>query len=132
MKKSEAIKAIDKAFYRLSRCCESLREWEQYVDMLREDERRHRRFCPNGTVPGLPLGKAVELFAVKNIFGRFVSEPEHEKIFTPEAKDFFTIRRDIFAACAIADMKGERILQEFPCPEMLYWLTTIDYSELMK
>lgn len=132
MKKTEAIKLIDKTFWRLAGCCESTRHWEQYVALNIEEEKGHRRFCPDHIQCGLTRAQSVRLFAVKEIFERYVPAHPGEKIFTPEAKDFFSIRHSVFAAAALADICGVRILKEFSEPEMAQWLADVDYCELNK
>lgn len=132
MKHSEALKKIDAAYWRLERCCESTTEWDRYIQLIQEGERGHRRFKPEGLQCGLTVAQAVRLFAVKQVFERFVPAHSAERIFTPEAKDFFSIRADVFAACAIADLCRAKIRNEFADHEMLEWLASINYAELNK
>lgn len=132
MKKSEAIKAINDAFWRLARCCDHRHEWDQYLALHWEEEKGHRRFKPDHVECGLTRAQSVRLFAVKEVFDRWIVHPGNEHIFTPEAKDYFSIRKSVFAACAIADLCGDKILKEFPLPEMKHWLESIDYAELNK
>lgn len=132
MKLSVALAKIDKAYYRLERCCESTTEWDRYVQLVRQAERDHRRFKPAGLQCGLTVSQAVRLFVVKQVFERFVPAHSSEKIFTPEAKDFFHVRADVFAACAIVDLCRVKIRNEFTDHEMLTWLAEIDYAELNK
>lgn len=132
MNKSQAIKTIDKAYSRLSGCCEHTNEWDRYVDLIEEEEKGHRKFKPAGIDCGLTKAQSVRLFVVKEVFERFV--PAHKddgaRIFTPEAKDYFSIRGSVFGACAIADRCGTKILKEFCEPEMVEWLASIDYAQL--
>lgn len=131
MKKTEALRRIEHTFWRLTRCCEHKTEWDTYLDIITEEEKGHRRFCPDGVRCGLTLGKAIRLFAVQTIFRCWIAEGT-SKVFVPQAKDFFSIRKSYFAAFAIADMCGDYILKEFPLPEMADFLSKIDYAELNK
>jgi len=79
----------------------------------------------------MTLHRVVEL-AVKEIFETFVPAHSCERIFKPEAKDFFCIRHSVFAAWSLADSKGEAILKEFTHTEMSQWLASVDYCELNK
>lgn len=132
MKHSLALAKINEAYWRLERCCESTHEWDRYVQLVFEAERGHRRFKPDGLRCGLTVGQAVRLFVVKQVFERFVPAHSSENIYTPEAKDFFSVRADVFAACAIADLCRAKIRNEFTDHEMLEWLAGIDYAELNK
>ena len=132
MKKTEQIKLIDKTFYRLARCCESTHDWDKYMRLHQEEETGHRRFKPDRVQCGLTRAQSVRLFAVKEVFERFVPAHSSELIFTPQAKDFFSIRGSVFAACAIVDLKGDEILKEFTHTEMSQWLASVDYCELNK
>ena len=39
MKHSLALAKIDKAYYRLERCCESTHEWDRYIQLVNKDRR---------------------------------------------------------------------------------------------
>lgn len=132
MKHNEAVKRIEKAFWRLAKCCESSRDWDRYLAIIEREEKEHRCFCPWGVENGLTKAQAVKLFAVQGIFERWVPGEGAEKPFTPAAGDFFTIRASCFAACAVAQGKVAEIPAEFPIPEMADWLRVIDYAELNK
>lgn len=132
MKKSEAIKAIENAFSRLSMCCQGDSNWERYLDLIDQEEKGHRKFKPNGVQCGLTFGQSRKLFAVKEVFERFVPAHSGESIFTPSASDYFSIKPSAFAACAIAKDCELEILKEFTEPEMVHWLASIDYAELNK
>lgn len=132
MIKTEALKAIDKAFVKLERACESTHDWDKYIRLIQEEETGHRRFCPDGIRCGLTRAQSVRLFAVKEIFERFVPAHPGERIFTPEAKDYFHIRGSVFGACGLADVRGTEILKAFTRIEMSEWLLDIDYAELNK
>jgi hypothetical protein len=129
MTKSEAIKQIERCFWRLARCCEHKDEWDRYLDLIKQEETEHRVFKPEGVQCGLTRAQSIRLFAVKEVFDRFVSR-SGESIFTPEAKDYFHIRKSVFGVCAIVDMCGERITAEFSNAEMADWLSQIDYAKL--
>lgn len=131
MKKTEAIKAIDKAYYRLAGCCEHTHDWDRYVGIIEQEEKGHRRFCPNGLRCGLTKAQSIRLFAVKEVFDRFIPN-ESGKVFTPTAADFFRIRGSVFGACAIAESCKAEIEKEFTDREMVLWLQSIDYAELNK
>jgi hypothetical protein len=132
VKRSEQIKAIDKAFNRLFMCCEHTHDWNRYLDLIDQEEKGHRRFKPAGINCGLAFGQSRKLFAVKEVFERFVPAHTGEKVYTPEAKDYFRIRGSVFAACAIGDSCATEILKEFSEPEMVEWLASVDYVELNK
>ena len=126
------IKLIDKAFYRLERCCESTHNWDKYLAIHEKEECGHRRFCPDGVKCGLTKAQSVRLFAVKQIFERFVPGHSGESIFTPQARDFFSIKQSVFAACALGADKAKEICAEFTEAEMVEWLAKVDYAELNK
>ncbi|MES2367037.1 MAG: hypothetical protein V4563_14270 [Pseudomonadota bacterium] len=102
------------------------------MDLHREEERGHRKFCPDGTKCGLTVAQSCRLFAVKQIFERFVPAHSGESIFTPHARDYFHIRGSVFASVAMADEQAKRILAEFNESEMVEWLAKVDYAELNK
>lgn len=117
MNKSKAIGRINSTYSRLAGCFEHTEKWDRYVALIEEEERAHRRFCRSGVSCGLTRSQAVRLFAIKEVFDRWIRN-ESGKIFTPTAKDFFSIRGSVFGACAIADLCGDQILKEFPLPKV--------------
>lgn len=127
-----ARKRIAKTFLALNRVCDQHKDFPKYLALIRQEEKGHRRFCPDGVQCGLTISEAVKLFSVSSIFERFVSQHEGESIFTPEAKDYFAVRQSIFAACAIAHDCADEILREFAKPEMVNFLARCDYAELNK
>jgi len=131
-KRSEAVNAINGAFWKLAHACEHKHEWDQYLNIIDQEEKDHRRFCPAGVRCGLTRTESKRLFAVKEVFDRFVVHQCDQRIFTPEAKDFFHIKKSVFAACAIADICEDSIRNKFSLDEMRDWLHRIDYAELNK
>lgn len=130
MNRKAQLQLIDSCFHRLTGCCEHSHDWDKYLALHEAEEKGHRRFCPAGVKCGITKAQAVRLFAVKEVFERFVSANEPEKIFTPQATDFFVIRHSVFAACAIVHSNRERILNEFRLREMLQFVREVDYVEL--
>lgn len=130
--KTAQLKAVDKAYWRVAKCCEHTHDWDRYLALVEEEEKGHRRFCPDGLKCGLTKAQAVRLFAVKELFERFV--PAHKSdgghIFTPTAADFFHVRHSVFGACDLANSCELQILKEFQKPEMVHWLATVDYVKL--
>ena len=131
--KRAALKLIDEAFWKLHRACEHKHEWNRYLDLIQDEDTTHRKmFKPDHVECGLTARQSRHLFAVKEIFERFVVGDQERKPWTPEAKDFFHIKHSVFAAVAIADMCGDKIRAEFTLKEMQMWLAFIDYPELNK
>jgi hypothetical protein len=124
------VKRIERTFLALSIACAANKNWGKFLDIIRTEEKNHRRFCPSGLRCGLTLGQAVKLFACTSIFERFIPQRGGERMFTPEAKDFFAVRVSIFAACAIAWEQAGCILGDFTKPEMNDFLARVDYAEL--
>lgn len=131
MNKTEAIKLVDSTFFRLERCCESTHNWDRYLALIEQEEKGHRRFCPEGVRCGLTKAQSVRLFAVKEVFDRWVPN-DSGSIFTPEAKDYFSIRGSVFAACAIQHERQAEIRNEFTDLEMVTFLRDVDYAEMNK
>lgn len=125
--KTEKLNAINGAYFRVARCCESSRHWEQYVQLNRDEEKSHRRFCPDHVQCGLTAGQATKLFAVKELFEIITGDQ-----FKPTAEDYFFIRKSIYASWALFKECGERLAAEFPIAECKEWLAAIDYAELNK
>ena len=130
--KAQKINMINEAFFKLDRACEHTRDWDKYIQLHETEEKEHRRFKPAGLQCGLTRKQSIRLFMVQRIFERFVSPRESEKIFTPTAADFFTIKPAVFGACALAEACKDRILQQFGPNYMRNWLDEIDYAELNK
>lgn len=143
---------IDDAFHRVSRCCESSRHWEEYLELHRQEEKSHRRFCPDHIKCGLTNSQAMKLFAVKELLERIampnicncgysgacmtcpkcVKPTQSQKTYTPAIKDYFHIRKSIFAAVALFDECKTKLRKEFSKTEAQAWLGEIDYAELNK
>ena len=132
MTKRESIKLIDRTFLRLSAECSKLREWDRYLALIGEEEKGHRRYCPSDVQCGLTKRESIRLFAVQTIFERFAVATPETTIFTPQAKDFFSVRHSVFAACAIVELARMDIQAEFSLQEMSQFLSQIDYAELNK
>ena len=130
MSRTQAIKRINDAYSRLDYACGSSSNWNRYLSLIEAEETQHRQFKPDGLACGLTRAVSVRLFAVKNIFGHWVSEGERESVFVPGAQDFFFVKTSIFGACALAHECSDRILAEFPLAEMKDWLRSVDYVEL--
>jgi hypothetical protein len=130
--RNSQIRLIDSTFNRLSYCCDSTRHWEDYIELHQAEENGHRKFKPDHVQCGLTKGQAVRYFAVKTVFERMVPAHAGESIFTPEAKDYFSIRRSVFAAAAIADLCRVEIEKEFSPEAMSQFLASVDYCELNK
>lgn len=125
--RTEKLKAIDNAYNRMSRCCESSRHWDQYAQLHRNEEKDHRRFCPDHVQCGLTVGQSAKLFAVKELFEIIAGVQ-----FRPAPEDYFHIRKSVYAAWAMHRECGERIQAEFTVDECKAWLAAIDYAELNK
>lgn len=130
--KTEQLKAIDRAFGRLCGCCEHTEKWDRYLALIEQEEKGHRLFKPDGLSCGLTKAQSVRLFAVKEVFERFVVAHAGEKPWTPEAKDFFSVKHSVFGAVAIADLCKAEIVKAFKASEMREWLDSVDYCELNK
>ncbi len=130
MNKTEAIKAINAAFSRLEGACYHTHTWDKYVAQHEEEERGHRKFKPDDRVCGLTKAQSVRLFAVKTVFERFVPAHHGERIWTPEAKDWFHVKPSVFGACSLAHECEKEIIAEFSEPEMVEWLANVDYVRL--
>lgn len=128
----EALDLIEKAYWRMARCCESTHDWDRYLELIWQEERNHQRFKPDHVRNGLTRAQSVRLFAVQNIFHTFTSGRPGEAIFKPQAEDTFHVKPAIFGAFSIAKTRGPEIKAEFTVAEMDAWLKRIDYAELNK
>ncbi len=148
--RKQQLQMLDSAFNRLERCCESASEWNQFLDLNRDEENQHRTLKPDHVDCGLTKAQAVRFFAVQGIFQRFGmpnfcvcgwqgansvcldcgKNAQAKAVFTPTAEEFFHIRGSCFAAVALAHMFQEKIWAEFDRLEMIEWLATVDYVEL--
>lgn len=125
--KSEKLRLIKEMYWRVSRACESTRYWEQYLELHRQEEKSHRRFCPDHVQCGLTAGESVALFACKELLEIITGDQ-----FRPACEDYFHIRKSIYAAWALFKECGERLRGEITAAEAKNWLTLIDYAELNK
>lgn len=131
LNRREAVKLIDRTFKRLDIACQDSKDWPQFLKLIREEERQHRNGCNYTGVPNaLPMGRAVELFAIKGVFERFVPGHSKERIYTPKAEDYFWTKHSIFAACSIAKLNRPEILKEFTRSDMRAYLDQVDYVPL--
>src|SRR5215475_12732973 len=129
---SKAIKLINETFWKLERACEHRHEWDQYLLLIDRAERNHRKLKPDFVKCGLTVPQAVKHFAVKQVFERIVPAHPGETKFIPKSEDFFAVRADIFAACAIIEMGHDKITKAFSESDMREYLDSIDYVELNK
>jgi hypothetical protein len=127
MNKTDALKAIDKAFFEIERACESSSNWQRYLKLHRQEEKGHRRFCPDHVRCGLTLGQSVKLFAVKEIFECITGTQ-----YRPSAEEFFHVRGSIFAVWSIYEDRKEKLNASISADAARLWLASIDYAELNK
>lgn len=129
--KTEAIKAIERAFFKLERACESTRHWDQYLALIEREERQHRKLAPEGYKSGLTFKQTVHLFAVKTIFDRFIPN-DSGRIYMPEPHDYFSTKGSVFGACVLAHDMSTRIQDQFTPEVMRSWLASVDYTTLSR
>ena len=125
MTRNEQLKLIDSTYYRLERCCESSRNWDTYLEIIRGEEKNHRRLCPSHVQCGLTLGQAVRYRAVKDVF-KVLNDPTK----APEVRDYFWICKSCFAGAALALERSEQLTPEFNDAEVSDFLECIDYAAL--
>lgn len=125
MNKTQALKAIDDAFWLVSRACESSSNWERYLELHRTEEKGHRRFCPDHVQCGLTLGQAVKLFAVKELY-ECVTGTQYR----PTPEESFLVRGSIFAVWSIWRDCGDALKAKVSPEQAASWLAAIDYAEL--
>lgn len=127
MTTKQAVNRINEAYWLIERACESDTNWERYLDLHKDEERRHRRICPDHVQWGLTSAQAVRLFAVKELYEIVTGEQ-----FRPTCEDYFRVRGSIYAAWAIWQINGEKIAKAVSKEEAKAWLNEIDYAKLNK
>lgn len=98
---------------------------KQLFKMIKDEEKGHRKFCPDGIKCGLTISEAVKLFYCQGIIEGITDKLN----FT--VKDYISIRQSILMCQSLAlNYKDEIInaLQGVNYSDIL----SIDYAELMK
>jgi len=128
MEKKEALKLIQANYWKIKEVLECV-AWgnyhKEYYNLIQQEEKDHRRYCPDGVTCGLTVGEAVKLFYVQTIFEYFFSNK------TLLVKEYLHVRKSHFLACAIAENYGKELFQAL---KGVNWqeVKQIDYAELMK
>lgn len=122
----EQLAMVDKFYWRAQGIAESTNDWDRYLDQIRQEEKSHRRFCPDGIRCGLTLQQAVRLFAVTDLLRARAGEEK------PDPADFFRFRTAIFMGYALYMAKKELFDQEFSEAEAKAYMADVDYAALNK
>lgn len=122
-------------------CCNSY-QWGKYTQTIKDDEKQHRSFAPDGVRHGLTITEATKLFAADRLLRALYAPKE---LIKPNATDFFTVRTDIFMAWGLVGhrdyARGMRAEMKTLTKRLGYsgvralvtdWLSRVDYADLMK
>lgn len=128
-------KEVDKAFFNIQHVFSSVHHGQygkQYFKLHMEEEKQHRRSCPDSIKSGLTISEAVKLFFVQYLV-KFLDNTR--KI--PDIKQVLTVRPSYIFAGALVLNYGDDIKKAL---NMTYngesidieVIKSLDYAELMK
>jgi len=118
-----AVKLIRSMFGRMERIFESDMDWDKYIEILKGEQRQHKRMGRDFGRNWLGDMDTVRLFAVLNIIGR--------QGFAPHAKAYFHIKGSVFGGYALATTAMEALDKAFSTADREAFLA-LDYAELNK
>ena len=128
MEKKQALKLINDVYFKIKNVLECVHYGgyhKKYYNLIQQEEKEHRKFCPNGITCGLTTSEAVKLFYVQTIFEYLFN---NRKLLV---SDYLSIRKSHFFACSLVENYKEELnkaLQGVNIEE----INKIDYAELMK
>jgi hypothetical protein len=128
MEKREALKIIQTNYEKIKEvlsCVHYGSYHKEYYNLILQEEKDHRKFCPEGVTCGLTQGEAVKLFYVQTIFDYLFSN----RILT--TKEFLHVRKSHFLALSLVENYTKELYQAL---KGVNWqeVSSIDYAELMK
>ena len=124
MDKRESLKVIQEAYFKIQSVLESGRYEKEYYNLIRGEEKDHRRFCPDNVSCGLTIGEAVKIFYVQTIFDYLFNG---RKLST---KDFLHVRKSHFFACSLVENYKEELNKALQGVDVER-VNLVDYARLM-
>jgi len=128
MEKREALKIIQANYEKIKKVLERI-HWggyhKEYYNLIKDEEKSHRKFCPEGISCGLTQAEAVKLFYVETIF-EYLSNNRKLSV-----KDFLSVRKSHFFACSLVENYHIELLEALKDTDFNI-VDCIDYAELMK
>lgn len=97
---------------------------QRLFDMIKKDEKQHRKGKPDGIPCGISVNDAVKLFVVR----RIAECLEGQKY---QVKDFLSIQTNCYYAQALVENYNNEILEAWE-GLIIIKILALDYSELMK
>jgi hypothetical protein len=126
--KRQALKLIDNVYFKIKDVLECVHYGgyhKEYFNLIQQEEKDHRRYCPDGVTCGLSVNEAVKLFYVKTLFEYLFN---NRKL---SSKEYLHVRKSHFFACSLAENYKEELekaLQGVNVDE----INKIDYAKLMQ
>lgn len=128
LSKKEQLKLISKVSNELDYKFQSI-HWGEYgkqlKDIIRHDEKQHRKIAPDNVMHGLTISQAVNLFYVKLICEGLFNCKDYS------IKDYIHIRQDVLFAYSLAK-NYEQELKECFKDVNIQDVLNLDYADLMK
>ena len=128
LSKRESFNIINPIYFKLARVLEAVhygRYHKEYYSIIQQEEKEHRRFCPEGVTCGLTLSEASKLFYVQTLFEYLIEGR------TLSSKDYLHVRKSHFFACSLAENYKEELTSCFSRLDFDK-IRSIDYAVLMQ
>ena len=128
LSKRESLKMLEKPYFQIKNVLESVHYGEyhrQLLNIIKLEEKEHRKFKPEHVTCGLTIGESVYLFYVQTVF-EYLYEGR-----TLSASDYISVRKSHFLACSLVENYREELLKA--C-ESTNWkeVQSLDYAKLMQ
>lgn len=125
---SKQKKILDSVYYKLDYTLQGI-HWGNYgkqlFNLIKKEEKEHRRYCPDSVKCGLSISDAVKLFFVHGIIDGLQQKTQYT------IKDVLNIRPSVILAYSIALNYMDELnksLEGINLEDVL----SLDYAELMK
>lgn len=129
MEKRQALKFIDKYFYRIRDVleCQHYGEYHtQYYNLIRNEEKHHRQWKPEGVTCGITITESTKYFYTRDII-----EAVFKVSKIPDIKEVLHLKPS-YVFCHTLVLNYEKELKEVLQDVDLQVLSQIDYVKLME
>lgn len=129
MEKRKALKFIDSYYYKIKSVleCQHFGEYHnQFYNLIRDEEKQHRHWKPEGINCGLTIAEATKYFYVRDLIEAVL---KLSKI--PDIKEVLHLKPS-YVFCHTLALNYEKELKEVLQDVDIKILYEIDYAELMK
>jgi hypothetical protein len=128
MDKKQALKIIQSNYEKIKEvltCVHRGGYHKEYYNLIQDEEKSHRRFCPQGVTCGLTVSEAVKLFYVQRIVEALPG------VHVPSIGSYLTCQKSWFFAHSLVANYKEELTKALQGVDFTL-VNSLDYADLME